>query len=274
MKLPVAKLVLPACLKGKSNGKLDPQLLVPCGVAKYVMVPPAARAMKALVAAASAEGIQVRATGTYRSYERQVSLFLSRYSKTELIGRPTKKWNGVTYWQHKGVAMAAVPGTSNHGLGLAIDFAEERDGDPGVESVSDRFVRWLVKNAATYGFSAEVQSEPWHWRYVAGDNIPAAVLAFEGGQQVTPPVVEPTPGPTLFVLRRGSGGSNARPGEKEAVKLLQTRLRVHGFYTNLAIDGQFGPKTEREVKAFQTKKKLVVDGLVGPKTWSKLLENG
>jgi LAS superfamily LD-carboxypeptidase LdcB len=86
--------------------------------------------------------------------------------------------------------MAATPGTSNHGLGLAIDFAEERDGRPPVESVSDRFVRWLIKNAATYGFSAELQSEPWHWRYVAGDQIPRAVLDFEL-QQDSRPKVEP-----------------------------------------------------------------------------------
>lgn len=164
-------------------------LLVQCGIGKFTMVPPAARAMKALVAAATAAGVQVRSTGTYRSYEAQVALFTARYSKTEIPGRPTKKWNGVTYWQRPRTAMAAVPGTSNHGLGLAIDFAEERDGKPPVESVSDRFVRWLVKNAATYGYSAELQSEPWHWRYVAGDKIPQAVLDYEA-QQDKPTVVE------------------------------------------------------------------------------------
>jgi LAS superfamily LD-carboxypeptidase LdcB len=186
MKLPVAKVVMPSCLKGQENGKLNPKLLVPCGIAKFVMVEPAARSMKALVAAAKANGIDVRSTGTYRSYEQQVALFLARYSKTEIQGRPTKKWNGTTYWQRPKTAIAAVPGTSNHGLGLAIDFAEERDGKPGVESVSDRFVRWLLKNAVTYGFSAELQSEPWHWRYVAGDKIPAAVLEYERSQQDKP----------------------------------------------------------------------------------------
>jgi LAS superfamily LD-carboxypeptidase LdcB len=67
--------------------------------------------------------------------------------------------------------MAAAPGTSNHGWGLAVDFAEELDGDTQPESVSAKFVKWLIRNAATYGFSAEVQSEPWHWRYVAGDKL-------------------------------------------------------------------------------------------------------
>lgn len=187
MRLPVASLVMPSCLKGQDNGKLSASLLVRCGIQKFTMVEPAARSMKALVSAASQESIQVRSTGTYRSYEQQVALFLARYSKTRIVGRPTKKWNGVTYWQRPKTAMAAVPGTSNHGLGLAIDFAEERDGKPPVEPVSDRFVRWLVKNAKTYGFSAELQSEPWHWRYVAGDKIPQAVLYYEL-QQDKPPV--------------------------------------------------------------------------------------
>jgi LAS superfamily LD-carboxypeptidase LdcB len=75
--------------------------------------------------------------------------------------------------------MAAVPGTSNHGWGLAIDLAEKVNGK--AVSISPRSVKWLIKHAAQYGFCAEAQSEPWHWRYFTGDKIPAAVLAFEAG---------------------------------------------------------------------------------------------
>lgn len=70
---------------------------------------------------------------------------------------------------------------SNHGLGLAVDVGEERDGDAGTESIDAGTVAWLIGNAHLYGFSAELQSEPWHWRYFAGDAIPPAVLAFEQG---------------------------------------------------------------------------------------------
>jgi nucleoid-associated protein YgaU len=204
MKLPVTKVVLPKCLEGQKNGQLAPGLLVECGIGKFKMVAPAARAMKALVAAASAAGYEVSATGTYRSYDQQVFLFHSRYTTTELPGRPTKTWNGTTYWQMPGTAMAAVPGTSNHGFGLAADLAlKNRRGQ--TVSVTLQFVEWLINNAATYGYSAEAQSENWHWRYVAGDKIPAAVLAFEGDvttvepSKPTPPAPTPQEGKTYVV---------------------------------------------------------------------------
>lgn len=179
--LPIAKLVKPACLRGQENGKLKRGLMRKCGIGGFLLVEPAARACRAMVAAATAAGFDVQATGTYRSYERQEQLFLQRYTTDKLPGRPTRRWNGVTYWQKPGTAAAAVPGTSNHGWGLAVDFAEERNGKPGVDSVSEKFVRWLIRNAHKYGFSAELQSETWHWRYVAGDKIPQAVLDYEAG---------------------------------------------------------------------------------------------
>lgn len=35
-------------------------------------------------------------------------------------------------------------------------------------------------------------------------------------------------------------------------------------------DGDFGPDTEKAVKAFQTRKGIARDGIVGPNTWAKL----
>ena len=208
-KLPVSRVSLPACLKGQANGKIDPKLLMECGVGSATMVIPAARAMKAMMAAARAAGFDPRHVGAYRPYDSQVALFNERYSKAEIKGRPTKTWNGVKYWQKPNTAMAAVPGTSNHGWGLALDIAEERNGKPGIDSISSKFVEWLIKNAATYGFSAEAQSEPWHWRYVAGDRIPAAVLAYEGQNPApTAPAPEkappaPQPGETTHKVVSG-----------------------------------------------------------------------
>ena len=125
----------PSELNGMANGKLPARLLKDCGIKGFKMSPTAARAMRALVAAASADGIQVRATGTYRSYAQQVALFRARYQTAPLPGRPFKVWEGQRWWQKPKTAMAATPGRSNHGLGLACDFAEERNGKPGVESI-------------------------------------------------------------------------------------------------------------------------------------------
>lgn len=247
-------------LQGVENGRLPESLLVDCGIPGFKMAPRAAAAMKALVAAATAAGFQVRATGTYRSLQRQEALFRERYTREELPGRPSKFWEGETWWQKPGTAQAARPGTSNHGIGCAVDFAEERDRDPQVESVSTAFVTWLVKNAARFGYSAELQSEPWHWRYVAGDDVPAEVVAYYSTSHPTTPP-PPVTAPTLPTLRKGT--------KNEHVRTLQKALTSRGFPT--APDGQFGPKTEAAVRAFQKARRLTSDGVVGPRTWAALL---
>ena len=68
--------------------------------------------------------------------------------------------------------------------------------------------------------------------------------------------------PTYPTLREGAKG--------EMVVQLQDLLAKAG--SNLKIDGIFGPGTRSAVRAFQKKYGLVVDGIVGPKTWKKLLE--
>ena len=55
----------------------------------------------------------------------------------------------------------------------------------------------------------------------------------------------------------------------EQVKTLQRLLA--GFGYDLKIDGAFGTITDRMVRAFQRKNGLSADGIVGEKTWRKLL---
>lgn len=55
------------------------------------------------------------------------------------------------------------------------------------------------------------------------------------------------------------------------VTILQNRLNEKEK-ANLSVDGIFGAATQNAVKAFQKKYKLVVDSIVGEKTWKKLLE--
>lgn len=66
-------------------------------------------------------------------------------------------------------------------------------------------------------------------------------------------------------LKKGSKG--------ESVKALQRMLWAMGYElgNNNPIDGDFGSKTDGAVRAYQKKNGLTVDGVVGPKTWAKLL---
>ncbi len=67
--------------------------------------------------------------------------------------------------------------------------------------------------------------------------------------------------------RRGlsQDGQTLRRGDQgDEVKALQQRLNDHG--ARLAVDGKFGPKTERAVKDFQRRHELAPDGVRGPKT--------
>jgi hypothetical protein len=61
----------------------------------------------------------------------------------------------------------------------------------------------------------------------------------------------------------------ARGSKGPAVAELQQRLEASGFSPG-PIDGDFGPRTDRAVRAFQNARGLVVDGIVGPNTWGAL----
>ena len=66
-------------------------------------------------------------------------------------------------------ALAAVPGTSNHGRGLAIDIA----GAGSLGQFTAPLYAWLVDNAQIYGWhhpsymepGGSGPLEPWHWEY-------------------------------------------------------------------------------------------------------------
>ncbi len=63
------------------------------------------------------------------------------------------------------------------------------------------------------------------------------------------------------MYRRGSRG--------QPVERIQARLKELG-HSRGPVDGDFGPGTERAVKAFQRAQDLTADGKVGKKTWDRL----
>jgi len=123
---------------GFPNGFLPAEALCPLSVGNgHRLRADAAKAFNALAAAHP-----VCVTDSYRSYGAQVDVY----------GRKP--------------GLAAIPGTSNHGLGLAVDFCG------GVESFGTPAYLWMKANAPTYGFVhpawAEPGSgrpEPWHWEF-------------------------------------------------------------------------------------------------------------
>ena len=61
-----------------------------------------------------------------------------------------------------------------------------------------------------------------------------------------------------------------RQGDRDhPVRALQDLLRERGH--PVAVDGIFGPLTHDAVREFQEAQDLVVDGVVGPRTWGALI---
>jgi hypothetical protein len=186
--LPITPVTLPADLVGQPNGRIPAELLVdvgPSGLLHHL----AARAWRALVADAAANGLPLTYTygGTYRTLAAQTALFESRYTP-DGPGGGCKFYKGQQWCKRSSnLATAAVPGTSNHGIGLAVDSAAGDHPKNATGISSHPQWPWFRANVERYGFSWELQSEPWHIRYVTGDDIPQAVLDFE-----TPTPIPPT----------------------------------------------------------------------------------
>jgi hypothetical protein len=67
-----------------------------------------------------------------------------------------------------------------------------------------------------------------------------------------------------------AGQPTVRVGSRgAAVSTLQSRLKALRFDPG-PVDGIFGSQTERAVRAFQSARRLTVDGIVGPQTWGAL----
>ncbi len=138
--------------KSGQNGMLPPSSLAPVGIGQHKAQPVAADAFKAMRAAAQKDKVDLGITDSYRSYAAQVDV-------------KRRKPN-----------LAATPGRSNHGWGLAFDMSfGSNQNSPGY--------KWMVQNASKFGFKGPLQKpfEPWHWEYVGGGSKDAMAAAGAGG---------------------------------------------------------------------------------------------
>lgn len=98
---------------------------------------------------------------------------------------------------------------------------------------------------------------------LTGEDVPTEAPV----AQETPKQEEASSDTGLPELSRGSKG--------KTVKALQLLLIGNGCSCgSYGADGDFGPATDAAVKKFQGKNNLQTDGIVGPKTWAKLLGLG
>lgn len=128
-------MVVPLELQRYGNGKIPENALQPIGVGDFRLASDAAASFRQMHADAKAAGIEIGVNDAYRSYEEQVDLAARKglYSQGGL---------------------AATPGKSNHGWGLAIDL-----------ELTGEAQTWMRENAHRYGFVEDVAREPWHWGY-------------------------------------------------------------------------------------------------------------
>jgi cell wall-associated NlpC family hydrolase len=128
---------------GYPNGLIPPSAMCPLGVGGHQLRCDAAAAYRAMSAAFAATfGAPICITDSYRTYAGQVRLYGEK---------PT---------------LAAVPGTSNHGWGLAVDLCG------GIDHYGTPQYDWMKANAGRYGYlhpdwaePGRGREEPWHWEY-------------------------------------------------------------------------------------------------------------
>lgn len=116
-------------------------------------------ALDAMVTACNAAGFSCKVNSAYRSYDRQVFLFERKV--TRLMDRGYSR----SAAEREAALSIAIPGTSEHQLGLAVDMKS-----------GNATYAWLAQHSWEYGFILRypygktdvtgIYYEPWHFRYV------------------------------------------------------------------------------------------------------------
>ena len=124
-----------------------------------------------------AQGVYPVVASGYRTTERQTELMDEKIEGYLAQGYSTEEAT------EEALLWVAVPGTSEHQTGLAVDINAD-----GVHSAGYEVYDWLAKNAWQYGFILRYPEgkeeltatdyEPWHYRYVGREN---AKLIYNSG---------------------------------------------------------------------------------------------
>ncbi|RZT17109.1 NlpC/P60 family protein [Kribbella sp. VKM Ac-2569] len=127
---------------GYSNGMIPSGKLCALGSGHMLRCDAAAAYLKLASAYRAQFGKSLCITDSYRSYASQVSLYQRKPS------------------------LAALPGTSNHGWGVAVDLCG------GVDKYNTTQYQWMKSHASAYGWLHPAwadqggnREEPWHWEF-------------------------------------------------------------------------------------------------------------
>jgi zinc D-Ala-D-Ala carboxypeptidase len=133
----------------------------------------AATALEEMFAAAKADGVNLATVSGYRSYTKQKTIY-------------TRKVR--TSGQEKADLYSAVPGASEHQLGLAMDLTQKSSSQLSSKFGDTKAGQWVAANAYRFGFIVRYQEgqeavtgyafEPWHVRYVG---VKYATAVFTSG---------------------------------------------------------------------------------------------
>jgi LAS superfamily LD-carboxypeptidase LdcB len=126
---------IPADLAAYGNGKIPASALEQVGTTRHKLWGPAAEALTRMMSDAERDGVHIGITDSYRPYTEQVDLARRKglYSQGGL---------------------AAKPGTSEHGWGMAADL-----------DLNAKALAWVRQNADKYGFYNTASRESWHWGF-------------------------------------------------------------------------------------------------------------
>ena len=150
------------------------------------------------------------------------------------------KWSQYAAWERyqQGGNLAATPGTSNHGLGLALDVP------PDTQTA-------IRKWGAQFGWAkqwSDAPSENWHFRF-APEHCNKKIVARWTQVQVNDTI----------------GYGDKGPG----VRTLKVLMRRNKYFP-YPVSTTFGRTTQWWLKRFQKAHKLPADGVAGAKTWAAL----
>ena len=130
-------------------------------------------ALQEMLDACRAEGLSPLICSSYRSYEKQQALYQNKINRLIAQGYSREKA------AEEAGTVVALPGTSEHQLGLAVDIVDVNNQNLDTSQERTEVQKWLIEHSWEYGFilrypnnKSEITGiiyEPWHYRYVGKD---------------------------------------------------------------------------------------------------------